>query len=55
MATHSWRPTRAAQLRGRPGEMAVLDRIVDAVRSRESRVLVMSGEPEVGKTALLDT
>jgi DNA-binding CsgD family transcriptional regulator len=32
----------------------VLDRLVDAVRAGESRVLVMRGDPGVGKTVLLD-
>ena len=45
---------RAAELRGRRGECDVLDRLMDAVRGGESRVLVVRGEPGVGKTALLD-
>jgi hypothetical protein len=32
----------------------VLDRLIDAVRGGESRVLVMRGDPGVGKTLLLD-
>jgi hypothetical protein len=32
----------------------VLDRLVDAIRAGESRALVLTGEPGVGKTALLD-
>ena len=32
----------------------MLDRLVDAVRAGESKVLVLRGEPGVGKTALLD-
>ena len=32
----------------------MLDRLLDAVRSGESRVLVVRGGPGVGKTALLD-
>ena len=35
-------------------ERGLLDRLVDAVRAGESRVLVLRGEPGVGKTALLD-
>lgn len=35
-------------------ERDVLDRLVDAVRAGESRMLVISGDPGVGKTALLD-
>jgi hypothetical protein len=43
---------RATGLTGRRGEGAVLDGLVDAVRAGESRVLVVCGEPGVGKTAL---
>ncbi len=43
-----------AALTGRAEETRVLDHLVDAVRSGESRVLVLRGEPGVGKTALLD-
>src|SRR3979490_3339617 len=45
---------RAAELTGRGGERDVLDRLIAAVRAGESRVLVLRGEPGVGKTALLD-
>jgi DNA-binding CsgD family transcriptional regulator len=45
---------RAAPLRGRRAELGVLDGLVEAVRAGESRVLVVRGEPGVGKTALLD-
>jgi DNA-binding CsgD family transcriptional regulator len=45
---------RAAPLRGRASEVSALGRIVQAVRAGESRVLVIRGEPGVGKTALLD-
>jgi DNA-binding CsgD family transcriptional regulator len=38
----------------RLSERRILDQFVDAVRVGESRVLVLSGEPGVGKTALLD-
>jgi predicted ATPase len=41
-------------LRGRGGECGALDRLVEAVRAGASRVLVVRGEPGVGKTALLD-
>ena len=41
-------------LRDRRAECALLDRFIDAVRAGESRVLVVHGEPGVGKTALLD-
>ena len=40
-------------LRGRRDECEVLDGLVGAVRAGESRVLVVRGEPGVGKTALL--
>jgi hypothetical protein len=35
-------------------ERGLLDRLVDAVRAGESKVLVLRGEPGVGKTVLLD-
>ena len=41
-------------LRGRGGELSVLAGLVAAVRVGQSRVLVVRGEPGVGKTALLD-
>jgi DNA-binding CsgD family transcriptional regulator len=41
-------------LRGRADERATLDRLLNAVRGGESRVLVLRGEPGMGKTALLD-
>ena len=54
MATHSQHPGRVPLLTGRSSELGVLDRLIDAVRAGQSRVLVVSGEPGVGKTALLD-
>jgi len=54
MATRSRRPGRVAQLTGRSSELSVLDGLIDAVRAGQSRVLVVSGEPGAGKTALLD-
>jgi DNA-binding CsgD family transcriptional regulator len=45
---------RATRLTGRRSERDVLDRLIDGVRSGEGRVLVVAGEPGVGKTALLD-
>src|SRR6516225_4512919 len=51
---HSSRQRRAAPPRGRSGEVSALGRIVEAVRAGESRVLVIRGEPGVGKTVLLD-
>jgi DNA-binding CsgD family transcriptional regulator len=45
---------RTAELTDRLGECGMLDRLVDAVRAGESRVLVLHGESGIGKTALLD-
>ena len=42
------------ELIGRRDESAILDRLVDAVRTGESRALVIRGEAGVGKTALLE-
>ncbi|WP_338145842.1 ATP-binding protein [Streptomyces scabichelini] len=42
------------RLIGRRREREALGALVDAVRAGESRALVVSGEPGVGKTALLD-
>ena len=44
----------AAELRGRRSECEALDRLINAVRAGESRVLVVCGEAGLGKTALLD-
>jgi DNA-binding CsgD family transcriptional regulator len=41
-------------LRGRRKECAALDRLLDAVRAGQSRVLVLRGEPGIGKSELLD-
>jgi AAA ATPase-like protein len=46
-------PARRVLL-GRRSESEVLDRLLGAVRAGQSRVLVVRGEPGVGKTALLD-
>src|SRR5580693_1006381 len=43
----------AKVLHGRRSEREALDRLLAAVRGGQSRVLVMCGEPGVGKTALL--
>ncbi|GAA1676968.1 LuxR family transcriptional regulator [Kribbella yunnanensis] len=43
-----------AELVGRRLESAELDRLVDAARGGRSAVLVLRGEPGVGKTALLE-
>ena len=48
-----WR-RRASGLTDRRGERGALDQLVDAVRAGGSRVLVVRGEPGVGKSALLD-
>ena len=42
------------ELRGRDVELEALDGLLDAVKAGESRVLVVRGEPGVGKTALLE-
>ncbi len=44
---------RPPVLLGRVGERQVLDRLLDNVRGGQSAVLVIRGEPGVGKTALL--
>jgi DNA-binding CsgD family transcriptional regulator len=44
----------AAQLAGRRDELSALAGLIDAVREGESRVLVVRGEPGVGKTTLLE-
>src|SRR5690348_1834725 len=44
----------ATRLTDRERERDVLDRLVDAVRAGESQVLVIRGEPGVGKTVLLN-
>jgi len=54
MAPHPRLRGRTAELPGRRGECAVLDRLVEAVRTGESRALVLCGEEGAGKTALLD-
>ena len=46
-------PSRRA-LVGRRSESEALERLLDAVRSGESRALVLRGEAGVGKLALLD-
>ncbi|HEY0812411.1 MAG TPA: ATP-binding protein, partial [Pseudonocardia sp.] len=47
-------PDSRRTLRGRQRECAELDRVVDDIRSGRSRVLVVSGDAGIGKTALLD-
>ena len=45
---------RAGELTDRRAERGVLDGLAEAVRAGESRVLVVHGEPGVGKTVLLE-
>ncbi len=45
----------AEVLHGRREEREALDRLLEAVRGGQSRVLVVCGEPGVGKTALLES
>src|SRR5689334_13424243 len=45
----------AEVLYGRRAEREALERLLDEVRRGQSRVLVVSGEPGVGKTALLES
>ncbi|HMD24920.1 MAG TPA: ATP-binding protein, partial [Streptosporangiaceae bacterium] len=48
-----WRG-RASGLTDRHAERGVLDQLISTVRAGGSRVLVVHGEPGVGKSALLD-
>jgi len=45
---------RGTGLNDRDAERGVLDRLINAVRAGESRVLMVRGEPGIGKTALLE-
>ena len=54
MGEDSQRRGRANGLSNRRGECAVLDQLINAVRAGGSRVLVVRGEPGVGKSVLLD-
>jgi DNA-binding CsgD family transcriptional regulator len=54
MSTYSLIPRGAAHLRGRRREIDALEELIEAVRTGESRALVVRGEPGVGKTALLE-
>jgi DNA-binding CsgD family transcriptional regulator len=47
-------PGRAVELVDRTDERGTLDRLVGAVRAGQSRVLVLRGEPGIGKSVLLD-
>src|SRR5215470_1750475 len=53
MAAGLGRPVRVTRLTDRLGERAALGMLADAVLAGESRALVVSGDPGVGKTALL--
>jgi hypothetical protein len=49
-----WAASRSPQeLLGRRGECRIVEDVVAAVRSDRSAVLVVRGEPGIGKTALL--
>src|SRR5262249_2177954 len=50
-----WFPRGPEMLLDRHAERAVLDKLLDAARGGRSGVLVVRGEPGVGKTALLDS
>jgi hypothetical protein len=54
MGDHSGRRAGASGLMDRRGERGVLDQLIAAVRAGGSRVLVVRGEPGIGKSALLD-
>jgi DNA-binding CsgD family transcriptional regulator/tetratricopeptide (TPR) repeat protein len=54
MTVRPRRQDRVPELTGRRGEQDALDGLVDAVRADESRVLVVRGDPGVGKSVLLD-
>ncbi len=54
MAAQSGPRARKPPLINRRTERGLLDQLVDAVRAGESRVLVVRGDPGVGKTALLN-
>ena len=54
MTARLGRRGRMPPLTDRDSERAALDQLVNAVRSGESRALVVRGDPGVGKTVLLD-
>jgi AAA ATPase domain len=54
MAAHSGLRGRTPSLINRRTERELLDRLVSAVRAGDSQVLVVRGDPGVGKTALLN-
>ena len=54
MAPQSGWQSRTPALTDRHSERAALDRLLGTVRAGQSQVLVIRGDPGVGKTALLD-
>jgi DNA-binding CsgD family transcriptional regulator/tetratricopeptide (TPR) repeat protein len=54
MDPHPRSSGRALELTDRQRERGALDQLIDAVRTGESRALILRGEPGVGKTVLLD-
>src|SRR3984885_13750092 len=54
MGDDSLMPGRPSGLMDRHAECGVLDQLINAVQAGGSRVLVVRGEPGVGKSALLD-
>src|ERR1700683_5049189 len=54
MGDDSLMPGRPSGLMDRQAECGVLDQLINVVRAGGSRVLVVRGEPGVGKSALLD-
>ena len=54
MGDDSLMPGRPSGLMDRKAECGVLDQLINAVQAGGSRVLVVRGEPGVGKSALLD-
>src|SRR5580692_2766896 len=54
MGDDSLMPGRPSGLMDRQAECGVLDQLINAVQAGGSRVLVVRGEPGVGKSALLD-
>src|ERR1700759_2281220 len=54
MGDDSLMPGRPSGLMDRQAECDVLDQLINAVQAGGSRVLVVRGEPGVGKSALLD-
>jgi DNA-binding CsgD family transcriptional regulator len=51
---HGHRRGGAPKLHSRAPESAVLDRVLDAARARQSAAVVLLGEPGIGKTELIE-